>query len=182
MSYVLSPILVDFAKLEKAIGSGDASLIEAVKANNPERFEDDEEWDAEDEGMISLSDAIKDLVMGNELDDESGSQYGYALEEIAAHLGTSIPPTEWGGVRWAAIQECGLVRLMATQAPVPLPDLEDFPALGHIRQADLAQQVNEFEQRIEQATDAAIQALLREFLDWLKQAQAQKTDVLLTYY
>ncbi|PQO42343.1 hypothetical protein [Blastopirellula marina] len=65
MSYVLRAVVIDLPKLSAAIGSGDQQLIASVKALDPERYEEDEDWDAEEEGEISLSQAVEDLILGN---------------------------------------------------------------------------------------------------------------------
>jgi hypothetical protein len=47
--------------------------------------------------------------MGEHLDEEAGSQYGYALELLCRHFGEVILPDAWGGVRWMAVEDASLV-------------------------------------------------------------------------
>jgi hypothetical protein len=87
------------------------------------------------------------MVMGEEYDEEAGFVYGYALEFICRHLGEFLPNGEWSAMRaeWAetadrALEASGvgekalrLRRLMSRGSPVPLPEIEDFPAIGYLR-------------------------------------------------
>lgn len=137
MSYVLSGSVIDIEKLESVVGSKDPAVLEAIVADGPEVFEDGEDELEEDE--LSLATALRQLIMGEEKDPDEAHQYGYAFIQICNYLADE--PLEcdyWGGVRWAAIEECGLVDLLEkTGAPVDLPPIDDFPVLAHIRRNEI---------------------------------------------
>ena len=181
MSYALSAFVVDIPKLESIIGSKDASVIDAVKANNAEFFEEEEEEFDDDE--LWLSTAIQHLVMGEERDPEEAHQYGYALQEICDYLGDPQDCDIWSGVRWGCVEGCGLEDLLTkTGPPVELPPNDDFPNIGHIRRGEVNEYLQAATNRAENCQDGEIQELLDEYISWLKTAQSSSLDIVFFYH
>ena len=179
MSYVLTPILVDISKLQTAIGSRDTALIDGVMAVNPEEFED--EGDEEQDDEIPLRVALRHLIMGDEVNTRCAHQYGYALEKLCDYLGEVLLPDVWGGVRWEAVEACGLQGVLGTGPPVKLPPIADFPKIGHIPRTNIDGHIRLAKERLGTVRDEELKELLDEYLEWLHSAQAKGTDVIFFY-
>jgi hypothetical protein len=193
MSYVLSGYILDIEKLKSIVGSKDASLVEAVMENSPEEFDldedeeddwdddDDEENDEEDD-EVSLATALRQLIMNEAKNPEEAHQYGYALREICAYCGEALDSDMWGGVRWAAVEDCGLEDLLTkTGTPVPLPPIESFPTIGHIRRENLNGYLQAAKERLQKTEDSDIEELLEEYINWLETAADKKQDIIFFY-
>ncbi|MEM7625044.1 MAG: hypothetical protein AAF333_05395 [Planctomycetota bacterium] len=180
MSYVLTGYAVEIDKLESLVGSGDAMAVSAVIANNPEEFEDDE-YEEDDE--LTLRDAVWQLVMGQEKDPDEAYQYGYALQELCDCYGEALLPDLWGGVRWDAVEACGLEPLMTkTGPPVELPPSDDFPRIGHLRRgAAIESALGAARDRLDQVDDEEITELLEEFIGMLEATIGLGRDVVFFY-
>jgi hypothetical protein len=179
MSYVLTPFLVDLEKVRKAVGSRDESLIAAVIESNPDRFRVSEEEDA---GQVSRSLALRQLVMGEELDPASAGQYGVALELLCGHLGKEILPGAWGGVSWLALEATGIDDVLTKSGPpVPLPPMPVFPTIGHMTAQEAAAKAPEVDDALSTEDDEDLLELLEEYKGWLGEAASQKKDVVFFY-
>jgi hypothetical protein len=135
MSYSLIPYVVDLDQLRNAVGSKDEALISALIAGDPERFQDEDPDDEE----ISLGKALRQLIMGEPLDAGSAHQYGYALKELCGHLGEEVAERDlWESIHWEVLESTGADELLnQSGSPVPLPRIESFPNIGHLRAADV---------------------------------------------
>jgi hypothetical protein len=167
MSYVLTPYLIDLEKLRKAVGSRDESLVASVIKDNREKSE--------------LTEPLRQLVMGNQLDEAAGSDYGYALELLCGHLGEVLLPDVWGGVRWMAVEDAGLEDLLTKSGPpVPLPPT-DFPTIGHMTAAEVATKVAQLGKGHLTSDDDELQELLDEYEGWLRKAALKKKAIVFFY-
>ena len=175
MSYSLVPYQIDLAKLRDAVGGQDTQLIESIRAQDPERFDSDEY-------ELSLGEALKQLVMGEELGTTATHQYGYALEKMADHLGQRLPFDLWCGVRWAAMEDSGVAPILESGPPVPLPKIPDFPGIGFLERDKIATMVTTMGEEGLTDDDEDLEELLKEFEEWLRAADRAKEDLLLFYY
>ena len=167
------------------VGSGDPEMVKAVIDNNPDMFDEEEgEEEDEEEDELSLSSALRQLVMGVPLNPDEAHQYGYALQELCDYAGEMLDSDLWSGVRWSAVEQCGLEDLLTkTGPPVDIPLNEgDFPAIGHIPRDQLANYLQAAKGRAEQAPDGEIQQLLEEYTSWLESAADRNLDVVFFYY
>ncbi|WP_425396866.1 DUF7691 family protein [Aeoliella sp.] len=181
MSYVLTAYLVDIDKLQAIVGSKDASLVEAIKANNAEFFDDEEEEFDDDE--LWLSTAIEHLVMDQEKDTDEAHQYGYALIEICGYCGELQPCDLWDAARWAAVEACGLEHLLTkTKPPVELPPNNDFPSIGCLRRAEVAAELTTAKDRLAATKDEDVSELLEEYVGWLQTADEKGQDMVFFYH
>lgn len=180
VSYVLIPYLVDLREIESVIGCKDASIVDAVKTVNSEKHAAGGD---EGEEHIPLSHAIRHLIMGEPLIPDSAHQYGYALQEICAYKGEVILPDYWSGVRWDAVEECGLEDLFTKSgSPVKMPPTPDFPVIAHIKRDDLAAHLRSAEDRKAGFNDDDLIGLLNEYIGWLEAAQTSNKDIVLFYH
>jgi hypothetical protein len=96
MGYILNPIAVDLKKVAGVIGSRNKQLVGTLVKKFGDRFEEIDEMaadytDEEDgEGATTVRDALTQMVMGQEYNDELGCVYGYALEFICFHFGAIL--------------------------------------------------------------------------------------------
>lgn len=150
MSFTFHPFAVSIAAIKKTCGSKDAMLIEKLVKKFGEQFPGIDELD---EDAVSMPKAIEDLVMGAKLNEDSGFKYGYALKFLCEQLGKPLPNELWSGARWdwvedvdAALTDAGIDKklfrldphLTARGAPVTLPKINDFPAIGYVLDAEFA--------------------------------------------
>ena len=150
MSYTFHPFAVSVATIRKTCGSKNKKLIEKLVEEFGEQFP---EFDELDKDAVSMSKAVDDLVMGAKLNKDSGFKYGYALKFVCEHLGKPLPNEFWLDAGWdwvedfdAALTDAGIDKklfrldphLTARGAPVTLPKINDFPAIGYVLEAEIA--------------------------------------------
>jgi hypothetical protein len=178
MSYVLTPYLIDLEKLRKSVGSGDESLIAAVISGNPKPFKADDEETEE----LSRREALRHLVMGDELDEDSAAQYGFALALVCHHLGEVILPDAWGGVSWRAVEATGLEDvLMRSGPPVALPPMPGLPVIAYLTAEQVVAEAAEIGNAQLEDDDEDLQELLEEFVGWLRKAASKRKDIVFYY-
>ena len=182
MSYTLEPYAIEIEELKQAVGSKRTELVDAAIKSDPESFEDDD--DDEDDDELALSDALRGLIHGDMTDAESPHQYGYALKVLANHLGEMLEFDWWCGVRWAAMEETGLDKVIEQSGcPVTLPpNPGTFPTIGFMLKDDVIARVNELGDGHMKNDDEDLQDLLNEYENWLRTAAANKKDILFFYY
>jgi hypothetical protein len=155
MSYRLLPIAVDLDALRLAIRSRDAALVGKIRG----RFYADtkkinqllkQAFDADDE-PLSIDDVLRHLIMDEPYRAEAGFAYGYGLELLSRQIGKTLPNGGWSAVRgdWfdtvaAGLRGCGVyssafsIRDLAFRGPpVPLPPIDEFPAIGYLTEAEI---------------------------------------------
>jgi hypothetical protein len=181
MSYTLTAFAVDLPEIERLVGSKDESVVQGVLDHNAEFF--DEEEDEYDDDELFLSEAVRQLVMGEPLDSEDTHQYGYALQELCDTFGELLPCDAWSGVRWGSVEGCGLEGLLTrTGPPVKLPlQSDDFPKVGHLRRgAELATALAAAQSKLE-TTEGELVELLEEYIGWLEEATETDRDLVFFY-
>jgi hypothetical protein len=121
MSYVLTAYLVDLSDLKSVVGSKDFSVAHAVEALISETYMGDKG------AVIAQNAALRALIMGQPLNPNSGADYGWVLWHICQVRGEELPIDHWGGVRWEAVEVCGLEDLLTkTGPPIELPPTGTF--------------------------------------------------------
>jgi hypothetical protein len=180
MSYSLIPYVVDITQLKSIVGSKDESVVKAVVGVASAECDED---DDEDQIDADLEEAIFQLVTGQETDEVDAYQLGYALQEICEYAGTRPPVSEWSGVRWSAIEACGLKELLTkTGPPIDLPASSDFPRIGHIRREAVADHRLKARARFQEIPQTDLRELFQEYISWLETAAAEGLDIVFFYY
>jgi hypothetical protein len=145
VSYGVHAFAVDFGELKAALGSGDGQLLARLLADfaaEVARLDRDDE----EEGRPPTAEVLRHLIFGGPYDGSVGFKYGYALEFLCWHLGEFLNNSEWSGMRgeWfdevdGALKRAGVptaafttLRLTTRGAPVPIPEPDDFPGIGHL--------------------------------------------------
>lgn len=175
MSYTLQPYMVDLARLRATIGSKDARLIESIYKTDPEKFD----YDGYD---LTLRQALTQIVMGEKLGAEATHQYGYALKELAKHLGKPLPLDLWCGVRWEAMEDSGIAMVMKSGPPVELPAIPDVPCIGFLERDKIADMITRMGDEGLTNDNDELEELLKEFEGWLREAAEARQDLLFFYY
>ena len=184
MSYSLVPYFVDLDQLRRVVGSKDETLIAAVHASDPARFDD--AGGENDDGYgeeLSLGAALSQLVMGEKLNKSHAHQYGYALERVCEHVGQRLTCNLWCGVRWAAMEDTGVDAILTRSGPpVKLPPIPDFPTIGYLDRQEVRAMVEQMGEEGLGHEDAELRELLKEFEGWLREAAGSGKDLILFYY
>lgn len=158
MSYAIHPYAISVAAIKKCVGSYDARLLKKLNRQFRNEFG---EIDELDEDAIPVEQALSHLVMGGQLDERSGFKYGYALKFLCEYFGKMLTNECWSSVGWDWIEEIDNAladvgvdgkafrvdpHLTTRGAPIPLPPIADFPAIGYLLEGEMADVVAELEQ------------------------------------
>jgi hypothetical protein len=203
MGYILTPIAVDLKQVTGVIGSKNKRLLSTLIKEFGGEFEQIDEMAAdfvdemdEEDGATTVRDALTQMVMGQEYNEELGFVYGYALEFVCRHFGEYLPNGNWSAMRseWAhkadkALEKAGvgaealrLSRLMNRGAPVPLPLIEDFPGIGYMTRKEIDAALLAFgADQLVAVKDAAVREALAEVRGWLQTCAASKRDLICFY-
>ena len=195
MSYTFHPVAVSVATIKKTCGSKDAKLIEKLVKKFGERFPGIDELD---EDAVTMSKAIEDLVMGAKLNEDSGFKYGYALKFLCEHLGKPLPNEFWSDAGWdwvedvdATLADAGIDKkvfrldphLTARSAPVTLPKINDFPAIGYVLAAEIAKILLVLPKSGDDAIeDEEIAQSLGQLREWFEECARTHMDLVSFYH
>jgi hypothetical protein len=177
MSYVLTPYLLDVDEFGRALGSGDESLISAVIASNPKPFQA-----VDDEGGITLTQALRDLVMGGEPAKDSEHRYLRALMLLCDRLGEKILPGAWGGVRWIAVTAVGVDDFVMRGCPPGSPSqVPNISGIGYMTADEVVAKIPEVDEALATEEDEDLQELRSELKSWLLEAASKKKGIVFVY-
>src|SRR5262245_8371876 len=199
MGYSLNPLAVDLKKVAGVIGSRNKRLVGTLVKQFGDSFEEIDEMaadftDEEDGGATTVRDALTQMVMGQEYNDELGFVYGYALEFICWHFGailsneswSAMPsPSKWAGKADKALESVGvdektlrLSQLMNRGSPVALPLIEDFPGIGYMTLKEIEAAVAAFgEDKLDAVKDEGVREALSEVRAWLWSCEDSREDL-----
>ncbi len=201
MGYILNPIAVDLTKVAGVIGSKNKRLVGTLVKKFGKSFEEinemaAEHMDAEDgEGATTVRDALTQMVMGQEYNDEVGFVYGYALEFICMHFGALLSNDSWAAMpspsKWTqeadnALKSVGvdeetlsMSQLMHRGSPIPLPLIEDFPGIGYMTHKETVAAVEAFsEEKLDAVKDEEVREALSEVRGWLWSCEDSGEDLI----
>jgi hypothetical protein len=202
MGYILEATAVELRKVTDALGSKDRRLLSALVKAFGDDFDQFDEMAAdyldedEDGEPLTMQAALTQMVMGEEYNDGLGFMYGYALEFICNHFGEPLPNGGWSGMpsstKWAdtvdqALKAAGVPgkvfgvsrHLMNRGAPVEIPSIDDFPAIGYLKLAE----IEAVRQALGRPTVAAIKdrevlEAIREIQGWLQTCADSSRDLI----
>ncbi len=194
MSYAIQPYSVSLAALEKCLGSRKRRLVKKLCREFGNGFA---EIDELDEGSVPMERALTHLVMGEGLDENSGSKYGYALELLCGHFGHVLSNRCWSAMRSAwteavdeALVEVGVApeqfsvnaHLVSRGSPIPLPPIDDFPAIGYLGVEEIPSIAGVLAQSVGAGVeDAEIGDSITEIRNWLSRCGRDHTDLVCFY-
>ena len=207
MSYGITPYAVSLPQILKVVGSRSKSrLLELREEFEDELLEDreaveeanlDDEFDPE----LPLDDALRHLIMVEELWDYEGSKYGYAVEMICSFYGDFLPNDHWTGIQltWAetvddARSDAGISpevfsifgHLFERGSPVEIPEFDDYPYIGYVKRSEipeiLALMTDELFAAVNHDDAAKIRTALEQIREWLETCQREKSDLVCFYH
>ena len=192
----LTPIAVEHGRLKAACGSRDRDLLNSVLKKFKRDFgqfdEMGEDLDAlgEDDApagnSITMKEALGHLILGEEYNQKAGFMYGYALQFLCLHIGTGLPNDHWCSLRgsWSwfpdvdkALEDLGVPEerlrvqghLTRRGSPVPIPAIEDFPAIGYLKQDEIkpvAEILND--EKVQAIEFEPMRESIKELLAWIR--------------
>jgi hypothetical protein len=207
MSYGVMPFAVKLSQIRKAVGSKSKSLLRDLREEFEDELAEDREQveeaneDDEFDPELALEDALGHLIMDEERWDYEGAKYGYVIEMICSFFGEFLSNDHWTGIPLAwteaiddALQEIGVPaetfsifsHLFYRGSPVEIPDIDDFPCIGYVTQAEipaaLAELTDERFKGIKHDNENEIRVSLVQVREWLETCQRDKTDLVCFYY
>ena len=205
MSGVVMPFAVKLSQIRKALGSRNKSLLLELREEFEEELEDDRErveeanQDDDFDPELSLQDALRHLIMGEDLWDYEGEKYGHSLELMCAFFGEFLANEHWTGIPldWAdaadeALLELGVPaevfsifnHLLDRGAPVDIPEIDEVPWIGYVTLAEIRVALAELSEIRLTAlkSNVPMQIALKQVRDWLDTCQRDKSDLVCFYY
>lgn len=179
MSYGLVPYACDIFALRRAVGIG-VPLGEAILAKIRERqrgpIQSHDEWFTKRiaAGALTMDQALSRLILAPRLEPRHGWVFGYALQLLAEDTGERLPNSMVYPASLAFLDaiDAGLAhvgipepfrmsRLAFSGAPIRLPKIEDFPAIGWIESSAVAAAREAFSQAKIDPEDPALSTPVR---------------------
>ena len=207
MSFGLMAFAVNLRQIRKAVGSRSKSLLLELREEFEDELTEDREQveeaneDDDFDPELSLEDALRHLIMDEERWDYEGPKYGHAVEMICSFYGEFLPNDHWTGipVHWPesvdeALHDTGvsvetfsiLNHLLNRSLPIDIPEIDDFPAIGYLTQAEiptaLAALTDERFDSMTQDDSQKIRTSLEQVREWLEICQREKSDLVCFYY
>lgn len=152
MSYAVHAYAIDLVALGKIAGSGNAVLAKRLVNRFARELQQIDDVDFEP-GPTRAAEILTRLVVeglpdGADAGDEPGYKWGYALELVCRELSEPLPSRVFSGMGSELFDalDAALARaknkrrvsaIFFDGAPLPLPEIEDFPAIGHLTPAEV---------------------------------------------
>lgn len=202
MSYTVAPYLVDLARLQAVYGSRDAGLLATLERENAGRLRRDEAtvpvWvmrlgqpprqEMEGPPVLTLRQALRDLIAGTITHPEQGWQYIYAAEALCAHLGTRLANDHveaLSGHGIGVIAEIGRLRDLneGPRIPLPVPLPVSFPTITYITAEEATAQLSQGDVVDLPGEDQQwVRDVQQQYRSWLQAAtQANKAVIAFLY-
>jgi hypothetical protein len=160
-----------------------------------EDLDDLGEDDAPAGNSITMKEALGHLIMGEEYNQKAGFMYGFALQFICRHIGTRLPNDHWcslSGWSWfpevdRALETLGVPEerlrvqrhLTGHGSPVPIPVIEDFPAIGYLKQDEIKQVAEILDEgKVQSLEFEPMRDGLQELLIWISRCVKLKRDLI----
>jgi hypothetical protein len=207
MSPGVTPFAVSLPQLQKIIGSRSKSALRELR----EEFEDELEADREEveeangdddfDPELTLTEALRHLIMDEERWDYEGAKYGFAVEMMCSFYGEHLPNDRWTGKppTWAetvddALLDAGVPEeqfsifqhLILRGSPINIPDIEDFPQIGYVTLSEIPEILTALSdnrlQSIEHENSDEIRQSLNQVREWLETCQREKSDLICFCY
>ena len=195
MSYAIHPYAVSVDAIKKTLGSNDRRLLKKLIKRFRGDFPGIDELNDE---AVTVEKAISDLIMGAQLDESSGFKYGYALKFLCEDLGAMLTNAHWSAMGWdwiedvdAELNRLGLdadtfrvePHLTTRGAPISLPQINDFPSIGYLLEAELAKASLAFADiKYDGLMDDEIRDSITEIRKWFDTCPRKHVDLVCFYH
>jgi hypothetical protein len=194
LSYAIMPYAVDLAKLRSLLGSGDAKVLAGIRGDRRFGHDFDGVDELGDDTAVSARTALEQMIMGGDYDADAGYVYGYCWKILCEAYGRWLPNEHWSAMRfsWFDAVNDGLRAadvkfspedLIYGGAGVPLPSIDDFPAIGHVERGDMPALLATLEGIDDAAiTDGDVLDAVREIQGWLQHCVTHERDLVCFYH
>lgn len=195
MSYAIHPYEVSVAAVKKCIGSRNKRLLKKLNRSFRTFFD---ELDEIDEDAVPMKKALTQMIMGEKLDENSGFKYGYALKFLCEHVGNMLTNEYWTAMRWEWIEQVdgALAALRIDEKvfrvdphlttrgpPIALPEINDFPSIGYLLEAEIAKAAVELGHVSDtDIDDEEISESVGEVRKWLDRCSRSHKDLVCFYH
>jgi hypothetical protein len=184
MGYGLSVFRVPREALDRACGKSDRRLLdEAMTALREGLAAYDEQMDAPSSDYdidLSHGDALREIFTGEYTEGVPGARYGWALEVLCGFLGELLDNRHFVpcDMAWYTTLDETLAHHrvplkfadLIYRSPVPIPEPDDWPCVGHWTDEDFAA-ADRLEAILPQIDDPNIKDALASALGWLEAAR-----------
>ncbi|MEV6067919.1 hypothetical protein AB0L82_15310 [Nocardia sp. NPDC052001] len=174
------------------VGSYGQEFADAVVRSTPQHVLD--RLDEAEELGLTPRDVMRQLLLGEPMEQDFGPTYGHALEVLCHHSGKLLGNAHWAGMRFRyfsmveqALADIGVefdpAELVLGGAPIDLPPIDDFPSIGFVegyRIDAMADTLNAVD--LELLTDDSIRGSVAEMREWARTCQAEGTGLVCFYY
>jgi hypothetical protein len=196
MSYGITPIAVRLSQVNQAFGAGDDLLSRLILERFAHRFERDR-TDPDDEDEPTLKQALHEIIDGTPLRKNYGHKYAYILEMLCQHYGQFLPNQNFTAMDsdWAETVDLGLTtagvpeeqlrlnnHLMCRGSPIRIPEPDDFPSIGYLREAEISPALGALETANFSRFDLDVQEAVKEVRGWLEVCSRAGCDLVCFYY
>lgn len=205
MGYILTATAVDLGKVAAAVGSRNKRLVSTLIKKFGDEFDQYDEAaadfadDEDGEDALTMADVLRQMVMGEEYNEELGFMYGYALDFLCRHFGEELPNEHWSampsGSSWAKAVDQGLKaagvpervlraekHLLSRGSPIPIPEIDDFPGIGYLKLKEVqAAQEALAQARLAAIKDREVLGSIEQMRDWLRTCADSGCDLVCFY-
>jgi hypothetical protein len=186
-----------FDTLVEEFGDDFPQIDDLVPEDDDDADDNESEEDADaTPAHPSTHDALRQLLFAEPYDPAVAFKYAYALEYVLRHFGDELTNDHWFSMRWdwaetvdQALAAAGVPantfrvvnHLMTRGAPVPIPEPDDFPAIGHLRRAEIPAALQALRAATPAITDPEVAPAVAEIINWLESCDSTRRD-LVCYY
>lgn len=198
MGYGIMAYAVDMASLRAVLGSRDEAAFEALNEKlDAGTIDEVIENLLDGESGPRASDLLRQMVFGEEYDPRLGAGYAYVLQHLCDRHGQFLDNSTWMPIRMDFFEQVGraLERagvgtavfdvqcLISGKTPVPLPAIDEFPAMGGLTEDE----VGPVAEALAQADLSAISDLderesIEALRDWTRRCADDRRALVCFYY
>jgi hypothetical protein len=199
MGYGIMAYAIDSDEIRKAVGSRSQEALEAYQADfaNDAAEIDELVGDFEGEPVPTAQEALRQLVMGEPMDDRVGFVYAYCLKHLCNAHGEFLDNGAWypaGYPHLERVQEAldvagvpretiAISQLTAGESPIPIPVVDDFPGIGFLARPAVRAAFDALA-RVNTAAigDDDVRESLVALKGWLQTCRDQNRDLICFYH
>jgi hypothetical protein len=203
MSYGIMAYAIDLDEIRAVIGSRSQQALETYEADFAhdaaaiDEFLEDHAEEGEGEPLPTARDALRQLIMGEPMDERVGFAYAYCLKYLCDAHGEFLDNGAWYSVRTAFLEQVqnaldgagvapetiSVARLTAGGSPIAIPDVEEWPGIGFLARdairgaLDSLARVNPAE-----IADGHVRDSVKQLTEWLSICRDQNRDLICFYH
>ncbi|MDG3008051.1 DUF7691 family protein [Paludisphaera mucosa] len=195
MGYGLSVFLVPCEALALAFGRNDEALRdEALAALEADLADYDRQMDApspDNDVDLSHAAALREIFAGSFTEDVPGARYGWAFEALCRFLGESLENSGFIPCNSAWYNDLDEVLAehqvplefsdLIDRSPIPFPEPDDWPCIGHWGDAHLAA-ADPLATALGAIDDPEIRTALETALGWLRAARGRPGSLIVGFH